>query len=102
MFWGLRFPFQAHKFDATGKTKCLHLTVILLGLMVPCFPVIVLLSTGGFTFLAFPPLLCSVAESRSASFYVSLLPVGIVDAAGFSLLLLIFLIVYRVSFTGPA
>ena len=95
MFWGLRFPFQAHNFKVTGKMKYLHITVVLLGLILPIIPVAVALGTGGFTLNRLPPIICS-ARSSDATFYAVALPVGFMLALGITLLILLFWTIYKV------
>ena len=95
MFWALKFPFQAHKFDVTGKTKYLHLTVVVLGLTLPWIPVIVAFATGGFAIGRFPPVTC-FGKNRDGSFYGLVVPLAIADATGLTLLLLIFWIIFKV------
>ena len=97
MFWGLRFPFQAHKFDVTGKTKYLHLTVVVLGLTLPWIPVIVAFATGGFVITRLPPgpVTC-FGKSFTAFHYSLIFPAAIADATGLTLLLLIFWIIFKV------
>ena len=93
IFWGLMFPFQAHRFDATGKSKYLHLAVILLAIFIPGISVAGSLSPEGAEFQT--PIICS-ADSRNGNFYGSLLPIAMIDATGFSLLILIFWMIHKV------
>ena len=95
MFWGLKFPFQAHNFKVTGKMKYLHITVVLLALILPIIPVAVVLGTGGYTFARFTPIICS-AQNTDAAFYAVIIPVGVMLALGITLLILLFWTIYKV------
>ena len=95
MLWGLKFPFQADKFDITGKNKYLHLTVVVLGLTLPWIPVTVAFATGGFTITRFPPVMCS-GKNINGFHYGLIYPAAIADATGLTLLLLIFWILFKV------
>ena len=96
MFWGLQFPFQAHQFEVRSKTKYIHVTVILLGLLLPLIPVVVSFATGGFKFARFPPIVCT-AVSRTATFYSLVSPTAIAAATGLTLLILIFWTISKVK-----
>ena len=98
MFWGLHFPFQAHRFEVMNKTKYIHLTVILLGLFLPLIPVVVSFATGGFDFVRFPPIVCTAA-SRTATFYSLVSPTAIAAATGLMLLVFIFWTISKVNYT---
>ena len=95
MFWGLWFPFQAHKFDATGKTKYLHLAAILSALFLPGIPIVIALSTGGYDYLNFPPANCGGVHPDGL-FYGLIFPFATMIIVGLSLLLLIFWIICKV------
>lgn len=84
IFWGLMFPFQAHRFDVTDKNKYLHLTAIVLAIVVPGITTAISLGPEGVEFQRFPPLICA-ADNRHANFYASLLPGAVIDAVGFTL-----------------
>ena len=96
MFWGLRFPFHAHKFEGTGRTKYIHITVIVLGLLLPIAPVAVAVGTGGFIMTRFPSLVCR-PESRETAFYALTLPTSFMAVVGLTLLILVFWTIYKVS-----
>ena len=95
IFWGLVFPFQAHRFKVSGKYKYLHLAVILLAIFIPGISVAGALAPEGVRFQRFPPIIC-VADSRNGNFYGFLLPVTIMNAIGTSLLVLIFWMIHKV------
>ena len=95
MFWGLRFPFHAHKFEVTGRTKYIHITVIVLGLFVPIGPVVAAVGTGGFVLTRFPAISCD-AQSLESSFYAVTLPIGFMAVMGLTLLILLFWTIYKV------
>ncbi len=65
--------------------KIVHGVVVFLGLVVPLTPVVMGLTTGGFTINRFPNILC-LPDSDDARFYSTVLPVSILIAVGASLL----------------
>jgi hypothetical protein len=93
LFWKIQFPFHAKRF---GKSRIIHLLVVLLALFVPTIPVIVSFSTGGFVSSNNPPLLC-VSRSRDAAYYTLALPISIIMATGTSLLVMVLITVIKVS-----
>ena len=95
MFWGVRYPFHAHKFESTGKMKYLHITTVLLAFIVPWIPVGTIFITGGYTFGRYPPLNCS-PRSQNARFF-SVLPLGVLIAIGSTLLTYVLWIVCKVT-----
>ena len=96
MFWGLRFPFHAHRFEVTGRTKYIHITVILIGLFLPITPVVVAVGTGGFEMTRFPPIVCN-PKSQETDFYALTLPTSFMAVVGLTLLILVFWTIYQVS-----
>ena len=84
MFWGIRYPFHAHKFESTSKMKYLHITTVLLAFIVPWIPVGTIFITGGYTFVRYPPLFCS-SRSEGAFFFLHL-PLGLLVPIGSTLL----------------
>ena len=101
MFWGLRFPFHAHRFEVTGKTKYIHITVILIGLFLPIVPVVAAVGTGGFVMTRFPPIICN-PKSRETAFYALTLPTCFMAVMGLTLLILVFWTIYKVIFFAGA
>ena len=95
MFWGLKFPFQAHNFKVTAKMKYLHITVVLLALILPIIPVAVVLGTGGFSFARFPPIICT-ARNADVAFYALIIPIDVMLTLGITLLILLFWTIYKV------
>ena len=98
IFWGLRFPFHARSFEKAHRTKYIHITMVIVGLVLPALPVIVTFTTGdpsGFGLTRFPPILCTGLQ-RNATFYSLVLPINILMAIGIPLLVIIFWIIHKV------
>ena len=98
LFWGIRFPFHAKSFETAHRTKYIHITMVIVGLVLPALPVIVTFTTGdpsGFGLTRFPPILCT-GMHRNATFYSLVLPINILMATGIPLLIIIFWIIHKV------
>ena len=93
MVW---FPFHALKFKTRGHTKYIHFTVVFLALVLPGMPAGVHFAGDGFEFGRFPPITC-IGANGSLNFYSIILPAALADAVALSLLVLIFLVVYKVT-----
>ena len=89
------FPFQAHRFDVTGKYKYLHLAAVLLAIFIPAITVAGALGPEGVEFQRYPPIMCK-SDNRNGNFYSALLPGTIADAVGCTLLVLIFWMIHKV------
>ena len=97
-FWKIKFPFHARSFEASHRTKYVHITMVAVGLVLPALPVIVTFTTGdpsGFGLTRFPPILCTGLQ-RDSTFYSLVLPVNILVAIGIPLLIIIFWIIHKV------
>ena len=75
LFWGIQFPFHARSFKTTGRIKYIHITMVIVGLVLPTLPVIVTFTAGnpstrGFGLTRFPPILCTSLQ-RDPTFYSS-------------------------------
>ena len=77
--------------NASGKIKYIHITMVLLGLVLPCVPVAVAFGTGGFSLrdIVFPPIIC-FGRDRGATVYSHSIVDSIIIATGVSLLILVF------------
>ena len=91
MFFGVVFPIRMQQLDASGKIKYIHITMVLLGLILPCVPVAVTFGTGGFALrdTVFPPIIC-LGVDRGATVYSLSIVESILIATGISLLILVF------------
>ena len=98
LFWKIRFPFHARSFETTHRIKYVHITMVIVGLVLPALPVIVTFTAGdpsGFGLTRFPPILCTGLQ-RDSTFYSLVLPIDILSAIGIPLLIIIFWIVHKV------
>ena len=118
VFWQIRFPFHAQKVKTERKIKYIHITLVLVGLLLPLLPIITsmadfavdlksdeflkshnvtFVSGGmGYGFPGSPPIICIGTDSDSA-FYSLVLPLIILLATGITILILLFWFVRKVS-----
>ena len=100
LFWKIRFPFHARSFETSHRIKYVHITMVIVGLLLPALPVIVTFAIAardsrGFGLIRFPPILCSGLQ-RDATFYSLVLPINILLAVGIPLLIIIFWTIHKV------
>jgi len=100
LFWGIQFPFHARLFKTTGRIKYIHITMVIVGLVLPTLPVIVAFTAGnpssrGFRPTRFPPILCTSLQ-RDPTFYSLVLPINILIAVGVPLVIIIFWTIHKV------
>ena len=100
LFWKIRFPFHARSFETAHRIKYIHITMVIVGLVLPTLPVIVAFTAGnpstrGFGLTRFPPILCTSLQS-DPTFYSLVLPINIVLAIGVPLLIVLFWIIHKV------
>ena len=88
---GVVFPIRMQQLHASGKIKYIHITMVLLGLILPCVPVAVTFGAGGFAVrdTVFPPIICR-GRGRGASVYSLSIVGSILIATGISLLIIVF------------
>ena len=98
VFLGVVFPIHMKRLSASGKIKYIHITMVLLGLIVPCMPVAVAFGTGGFSprDIVFPPIVC-FGRDREATIYSNSIVDSILLATGISLLILVFYKLIKVN-----
>ena len=91
VFLAVVFPLYNRELDVSGKIKYIHITMVLLGLILPCVPVAVTFGTGGFALrdTVFPPIIC-LGRDRGASVYSLSIVESILIATGISLLVIVF------------
>jgi len=97
LFWKIRFPFHARSFETAHRIKYIHITMVIVGLVLPTLPVIVAFTAGnpstrGFRLTRF---LCT-SWQRDPTFYSLVLPINIVLAIGVPLLIILFWIIHKV------
>ena len=100
LFWKIRFPFHARSFETAHRLKYIHITMVIVGLVLPTLPVIVAFTAGnpstrGFGLTRFPPILCTSLQ-RDSTFYSLVLPINLLIAIGVPLLIIIFWIIHKV------
>ena len=106
LFWKIRFPFHARRFESARRVPYLHFTAVVLALVIPAIPIIVAMieyavqdSTAGklgFGLIRFPPILC-VGNDRNVTYYSFIFPLNLIMIAGIALLVLIFWIIHKVN-----
>ena len=96
VFWTIRFPFHAKSFETKGYTKFVHFGMIALTFIVASISVAVLFGTGGCRGARIPAIIC-LARETDATFYAFELPLSIGTAAGISLIVYMFWILYHIT-----
>ena len=99
VFLAVVFPLYNRELDVSGKIKYIHITMVLLGLILPCVPVAVTFGTGGFAFgdTRFPPIIC-FGRDRGATVYSLTIAESVLVATGISLLIAVFWKLIKVKF----
>ena len=95
VFWAVKWPFRAKKFNTSRKLKYLHISIILAGLLVPMIPVLSVGLKGGFTITTSPPILCTGVDVHS-NFWAVILPISIILGIGTTVLICTLRIVIKV------
>ena len=98
LFWTIRFPMHARTFETSRRVKYVHITMVVVGLVLPTLPVIVTFTTGdpsGFGMTRFPPILCTGLQ-KDSTFYSLVLPINILMIIGIPLLIIIFWTIHKV------
>ena len=99
VFLAVIFPLYNRELDISGKIKYIHITMVLLGLILPCVPVAVTFGTGGFALrdTRFPPIIC-FGRDRGATVYSLTIAESVLVATGISLLIVVFWKIIMVTF----
>ena len=95
LFYKVAFPFESRLTEFYSKR--INLGVVLAALTLPCIPIIVAFSTGGFLSIGYPQLVC-VIKNSNAEHYSYTLPSSLIIATGISLLVVIATIIIKVKF----
>ena len=95
LFYKVAFPFESRLTEFYSKR--FNLGVVLAALTLPCIPIIVAFSTGGFLSIGYPQLVC-VIKNSNAEHYSFTLPSSLIIATGISLLVVIATIIIKVKF----
>ena len=95
LFWKMKFPLHAIAAESARQIKYVHLTMVVLGLILPLVPVIATLTTSGFGINRFPPILCFGAN-LNATFYTTIFPIMLFLQVGITLLVVSFWTVHKV------
>ena len=96
IFWKVYFPFHSRYFEKIHRTRYIHATCLILGLVLPAIPVAVISVNGGFIITRFPPIAC-VGKDADSTFYSVVLPLILLYGVGTSFLLVILWRIRRVS-----
>ena len=120
LFWKVVFPFHAR--TMSSKIKCIHITCVILGVLLPFVPIIssmakfamdpsntfgnssnprsrsdLFISGGmGFKPTRFPTIVCTGSDP-DVIFYSLLVPINVVLACGCTMIIIIFWSIHRVS-----
>jgi len=99
VFLAVVFPLYNRELNVSGKIKYIHITMVLLGLILPCMPVAVTFGTGGFSpnDTRFPPIIC-LGRDRGATVYSLTIAESVLIATGISLLIFVFWKIIKVKF----
>eukprot|EP00731_Ephydatia_muelleri_P006731 Em0003g979a len=92
LFYKVAFPFESRLTEFYSKR--FNLGVVLAALTLPCIPIIVAFSTGGFLSIGYPQLVC-VIKNSNAEHYSFTLPSSLIIATGISLLVVIATIIIK-------
>lgn len=101
LFWKIRFPFHAKIFESKRRFKYVHITMIIIGFLLPLLPVVVAFTAGdpslrGFRTILYPPFRCDNLQPVPL-FYSLLLPLNLLLVAGNVLLIIIFWVIHKVT-----
>ena len=99
LFYKVALPFESRLIELYSKR--LHLGVVLVAVTLPCFPIIVAFSTGGFLSIGYPQLVC-VFKNSNAEHYSYTLPYSVIIATGISLLVVVATIIFKVKVNNKA
>lgn len=109
LFWKVRFPF--HSLKNAHRMFKIHLTLVVLGIIIPLLPVIATIAHSqtpgfytrndfpeglGFGLAQFPPILCYTLD-KDIVFYSFILPVTFLMFVGITVLLITIWIVHKVK-----
>ena len=89
---------HAKTFETSRRVKYVHITMVVVGLVLPTLPVIVTFTTGdpsSFGMTRFPPILCTGLQ-KDSTFYSLVLPINILMIIGIPLLIIIFWTIHKV------
>ena len=95
LLWKIQFPLHSRRFEKTHSTKCIHLTVVTLALLLPLITVISSEIKGGFTLTRFPPIVCAGADA-DVTYYTLVLPLVFIIGCGTTALVMIFWKIHKV------
>lgn len=88
------WPFKARELE--DKYIYIHITLLVIGLILPLGSPLAAYFIDGFSYSRFPPLLC-VAQNQDVTYYAIILPVCIAVAVGMTQLILILHVLQQVN-----
>lgn len=94
IFWGLALPFKYRTMMRTGQMLYVHITILLIGFLLP-LPFALPQLKKGFVGVEFPTPVC-VGRDIDFSYYLFILPQSIMICASVILLVLVFRIIFKV------
>ena len=100
VYWKIRFPLHAKSFEVKGYATYVHVAMLALIILLPFISIAVVFGTGGCRLSRFPNIICQ-AKDPDATFYALVLPMSILTAAGISVIILIFWVLYYVKKDMP-
>ena len=98
--WGIAFPFHYRRFKTEGRIKYIHVITVVLGLVLPAIPALAPL-VDGYT-IAISPNAIDTCEGRNTTitFFTIILPISILVAAGSTVLIILFWIIFKVKISS--
>ena len=105
LFWKIQFPFHARSFGTAHRVKYIHITMVIVGLVLPALPVIVTFTAGdpsvrGFGLTSFPQTNCDSLQ-MDPIFYSLVLPINLILVTGIPMLIIIFWVIHKVNQSTP-
>ena len=88
-----QFPFYSRGLENSRK---IHITVVLLAVLLPCIPVIAVLSTGGYVTALNPLIICPIKNPDTGYFSYGFI-LSVITAIGAPLLIITFIITIKVT-----
>ena len=96
VFWFVRFPVHAKIFKNKRHFRYVHLIMLGVAIILPCIPLVAVLTTGGCRLASFPPFQC-FARNNNVIYYTFILPASIMMATGITLIILILRVLIHVT-----
>ncbi len=95
LFWAIYFPFSYRRLQMSGKMRYAHIISVLLALILPLLGALIPLKEGHI--IGRNPSYTCFGRNSNYTFYTFILPVSISMAVTLSLLMLTFLMIFKVG-----